>query len=111
MRQDGNDELSTATEHALRDDSAFGRPIIVHESRKAALARYYLPKEHVLWPGNKCMLLRDGVEAFPAMIESIRGARHSIRLCVYMFIADSVGDLFARELSAAARRGVHVTVV
>ncbi len=93
-----------------RDAAERVSPFLVHERRRADLARHYLPKQYVLWPGNKCTLLRDGVEAFPAMIEAIRGAQRSIRLCVYMFIDDPVGDLFARELSAAAGRGVEVTV-
>lgn len=85
-------------------------PVLVREAHRAELARRYLPREHVLWPGNRCTLLRDGVEAYPAMLEAIRSARRTIRLCVYMFIDDSVGELFSRALSDAARRGVEVTV-
>lgn len=76
-----------------------------------ALARIYLPDNHVLWPGNRCQLLRDGVEAYPAMLEAIRRARRSVRLETYMFIDDSVGELFARALIEAAERGVRVKVL
>src|SRR4051812_20146098 len=56
------------------------------------LARYYLPRSHSILQGNSCQLLRDGVEAYPAMLEAIRGARRYIRLETYMFITDAVGE-------------------
>ncbi len=62
-------------------------------------------------PGNRFKLLRDGVEAFPEMLDAIRNARRNIRLEVYMFIDDAVGELFSRALGEAALRGVHVTVL
>ena len=86
------------------------RPASAHDERHAKLTRYYLPREHVLWPGNRCQLLHDGVEAFPAMLAAIEGARRYVRLCMYMFLDDAVGQLFARALSEAAGRGVEVTV-
>jgi cardiolipin synthase A/B len=61
--------------------------------------------------GNRLKLLRDGVEAFPEMLDAIRAARRKIRLEVYMFIGDAVGDLFARALVEAAARGVQVKVL
>lgn len=75
------------------------------------LARYYLPRSHAVLPGNGCQLLRDGVEAYPAMLEAIRRARRSIRLETYMFITDAVGELFGEALAEAAERGVHVKVL
>jgi cardiolipin synthase len=75
------------------------------------LARYYLPGSHAVLEGNGCQLLRDGVEAYPAMLEAIRGARRSIRLETYMFITDAVGELFGQALAEAAERGVHVKVL
>jgi cardiolipin synthase len=75
------------------------------------LARYYLPRSHAVLQGNGCQLLRDGVEAYPAMLEAIRGARRYIRLETYMFITDAVGELFGQALAEAAERGVHVKVL
>ncbi|MDY7231835.1 phospholipase D-like domain-containing protein [Hyalangium sp. s54d21] len=75
------------------------------------LARYYLPRSHSVLQGNACRLLRDGVEAYPAMLEAIRGARRYVRLETYMFITDSVGELFGQALAEAAERGVHVKVL
>lgn len=69
----------------------------------------FLPGRAV--PGNRFKLLRDGVEAFPEMLDAIRGARRKIRLEVYMFIDDAVGELFGRALAEAAKRGVQVHVL
>jgi cardiolipin synthase len=75
------------------------------------LARYYLPRSHSILHGNSCQLLRDGVEAYPAMLHAIRSARRYIRLETYMFITDAVGELFGQALAEAAERGVHVKVL
>jgi len=75
------------------------------------LARYYLPRSHSVLQGNGCRLLRDGVEAYPEMLEAIRGASRYIRLETYMFISDAVGELFGQALAEAAERGVHVKVL
>ncbi|GEN05101.1 cardiolipin synthase [Myxococcus fulvus] len=75
------------------------------------LARYYLPRGHSVVRGNACELLRDGVEAYPAMLDAIRRARRYIRLETYMFITDAVGELFGQALAEAAERGVHVKVL
>jgi cardiolipin synthase len=77
----------------------------------ALLARFYLPREHSLLQGNSCQLLRDGVEAYPAMLAAIRGARRYVHLETYMFITDAVGELFGEALAEAAERGVHVKVL
>ena len=42
------------------------------------LSRFYLPRSHAVVSGNACQLLRDGVEAYPAMLEAIRRARRYI---------------------------------
>jgi cardiolipin synthase len=75
------------------------------------LGRYYLPRSHSILQGNACQLLRDGVEAYPAMLEAIRRARRYVRLETYMFITDAVGELFGQALGEAAERGVHVKVL
>ena len=77
----------------------------------ALLARYYLPRHHAVLRGNACQVLRDGVEAYPAMLAAIEGARRYIHLETYMFISDAVGELFGEALAEASERGVHVTVL
>lgn len=100
-----------AGEGAAPQPRVLPAPVLVHEAAKAELARTYLPQRHVLWPGNRCLLLRDGVEAYPAMLEAINLATRSVRLETYMFVDDAVGELFSRALIAAADRGVRVKVL
>lgn len=64
-----------------------------------------------LLPGNRVELLVDGDEAYPAMLESIRRARKTVAFQIYIFDRDEIGLEFARELGAAARRGVAVRVL
>jgi cardiolipin synthase len=62
-------------------------------------------------PGNAVKLLRDGREAFPAMLEAIAQARRQVLLEMYWFGSDRVGRRFADELSRARQRGVEVAVI
>jgi cardiolipin synthase len=64
-----------------------------------------------LVPGNRIELLVNGDQAYPAMLEAIANAKHSIALCTYIFDRDEVGLAFARSLGAAVRRGVEVRVL
>jgi cardiolipin synthase A/B len=56
-------------------------------------------------------LLRDGVQAFPAMLEAIASAEREVLLEMYWIGADAVGSLFREALAAAAFRGVDVRVI
>ncbi len=56
-------------------------------------------------------LLRDGVEAFPAMLEAIAGAQREILLEMYWIGADGVGARFRDALADRARDGVKVLVI
>ncbi len=64
-----------------------------------------------LLPGNRIDVLVNGDEAYPAMLEAIANARHSVTLASYIFDRDAVGLLFAEALEAAVRRGVAVRVL
>lgn len=61
--------------------------------------------------GDRYVVLRNGDEVFPAMLEAIRGAKHRISFESFIYSDGVVGDQFTRELAAAARRGVTVRVV
>ena len=56
-------------------------------------------------------LLRDGVEAFPAMLDAIARAEREILLEMYWIGADGVGARFRDALAARARDGVKVLVI
>ena len=64
-----------------------------------------------LLAGNAIEPLRDGDEAFPAMLEAIAGARRSITLTTYIFDNDATGQEFLAALADAHARGVAVRVL
>jgi cardiolipin synthase len=56
-------------------------------------------------------LLRDGRQAFPAMLEAIRSAQREILLEMYWVAPDTVGSAFLRALTERAAEGVRVRVL
>jgi cardiolipin synthase A/B len=56
-------------------------------------------------------LLRDGAEAFPAMLDAIARAEHEILLEMYWIGADGVGARFREALAKRAKGGVKVLVI
>jgi len=56
-------------------------------------------------------LLDGGPEAYPRMLAAIDAAQSAIRLEVYAFARDGIGQRFIEALAAAARRGVRVVVI
>ncbi|MFU8804046.1 MAG: cardiolipin synthase [Bradymonadaceae bacterium] len=64
-----------------------------------------------LLPGNKLEALFDGDEVFPAMLEAIANAQHSVTLATYIFDNDKWGRRFADTLADATKRGVEVRVL
>jgi cardiolipin synthase len=67
--------------------------------------------ERPLLRGNRVVPLRNGDEAYPAMLEAIASAQKSITLATYIFDRDETGLIFARALGEAVRRGVEVRVL
>ena len=61
-------------------------------------------------PGNHVTDLENGDEIFPAMLEAIRGAQHTITFETYIYWEGQVGQWFADALSERARAGVEVNV-
>ncbi len=64
-----------------------------------------------LLAANTVEPLRDGDEAYPAMLEAIAGATRSIALATYIFDVDEAGRRFIDALVAARGRGVEVRVL
>ncbi len=56
-------------------------------------------------------LLRDGAQAFPAMIDAIGRAQREALLEMYWVGVDGVGERFRDALAARARAGVRVCVI
>lgn len=61
--------------------------------------------------GNDAQTLLNGDEIFPAMLEAIGSARHSITFETYIYWSGEVGRRFAAALSERARVGVRVHVL
>ncbi len=61
--------------------------------------------------GNTITPLENGEVAFPAMLDAIEHARHSVALATYIFDDDPLGQRFLGALAAAAGRGVAVRVL
>jgi cardiolipin synthase len=55
--------------------------------------------------------LRDGRQAYPAMLEAIAQANEQILFEMYWFDSDKAGHRFADALAAAAARGVETVLV
>jgi cardiolipin synthase len=61
--------------------------------------------------GNKVVELINGDAIFPAMLEAIRGARHSVLFETFIYWSGEIGNEFAAALSERARAGVRVHVL
>ncbi len=61
--------------------------------------------------GNHLELLKDGVMAYPRMLEDITGAKQSIRLQSFIIMNDPVGKEIFDALVAKAQQGVDVKVL
>jgi cardiolipin synthase len=61
--------------------------------------------------GNRIQVLRNGDRIFPAMLEAIDQAEHTIDFLTFVYWAGEVGETFGRHLSDQARAGVRVRVL
>ena len=61
--------------------------------------------------GNKVTVFTNGPEFYPAMLDAIRSATHSVNIECYIFQPGRVADQFIDALSDRARIGVNVTLV
>ena len=61
--------------------------------------------------GNRVEIFTNGPAFYPAMLEAIRGATHSVIMELYIFQPGKIADQFVEALSDRARHGVNVTIV
>jgi cardiolipin synthase A/B len=64
-----------------------------------------------LTSGNRIDNLENGDQIFPAMLEAIRSARHSVNFETYIYWSGRVGREFADAFAERARAGVEVRVI
>jgi cardiolipin synthase len=60
---------------------------------------------------NCVQIFTNGGSFYPAMLDAIGGAMHSINMEVYIFQPGEIADRFVEALSERARQGVNVTIV
>ncbi|MFA6029103.1 MAG: phospholipase D-like domain-containing protein [Elusimicrobiota bacterium] len=96
--------------HGRLSASAFKKlKELFHRQRRDADGYCEAPAEFTA--GNRLTLLMDGREAYPAMLEAIAAARHSIHLETYILRSDRTGRQFGDALAARASAGVAVRVI
>lgn len=61
--------------------------------------------------GNRLTTLRNGAEIFPAMLNAIRSAKHTITFETFIYWSGDIGEAFADALAERARAGVRVHVL
>ncbi len=64
-----------------------------------------------LIPGNSARVLKDAAENYPAWLEAIESARHTIHFDSYVIHEDEQGRIFADALIDKARDGVKVRLI
>jgi cardiolipin synthase len=61
--------------------------------------------------GNRIDVLRNGDEIFPAMLDAIRGAQHTVDFLTFVYWKGKIGRKFAHALAERAQAGVRVRVL
>jgi cardiolipin synthase A/B len=61
--------------------------------------------------GNAVDVLLNGNQIFPAMLDAIDAAEHTIDFLTFIYWAGDVGEQFGRHLAERAKRGVRVRVL
>ena len=61
--------------------------------------------------GNSIAILNDGDEYYPAMLDDINRARHSITMEAFIYWAGDIGQEFSRALARKAHHGVRVKIL
>jgi cardiolipin synthase A/B len=64
-----------------------------------------------LMRGGSARLLNNGDEIFPAIVDAIRGAEHSIKFMVYIWEDGRVSDQMIEAMTERARAGVQVRML
>ena len=93
-----------------------------HSPKYGLEARFHVASEEFLYstvgttgvpflPGNKVTLLNNGDEFYPAMLEAISHAEHSVTIEAYIYWAGEVGMEFARALAERVGAGAKTKIL
>ncbi|MDK1473043.1 phospholipase D-like domain-containing protein [Streptomyces sp. 549] len=61
--------------------------------------------------GNSLTVLRNGDQIFPAMLESVRAAEHTVDMMTFVYWRGEIAREFAEALAERARAGVRVRLL
>ncbi|MFY0685257.1 MAG: cardiolipin synthase B [Balneola sp.] len=61
--------------------------------------------------GNSVTILKNGDEIFPAMLQAISDAQHSISFLTFVYWKGDIADKFAKLFAEKARKGLSVKVL
>ncbi|MGX1563843.1 phospholipase D-like domain-containing protein [Streptomyces sp. NPDC055506] len=61
--------------------------------------------------GNALVALRNGDEIFPAMLDAIRSARHTVDMMTFVYWKGDIAREFAHALAERARAGIRVRLL
>ncbi len=64
-----------------------------------------------LCEGNKVETIVNGCRYFPAMLEAIRGAKHSITFETFIYVSGEIGNQFSEAFIERCRAGVKVHIL
>ena len=83
----------------------------LNDDRALAGLAWYAQRRPVFTGGNQVVLLKGAGELFPAMLEAIVAARHTVWVAWYLVSAQGEAARIYQALRQAVRRGVRVHVV
>jgi cardiolipin synthase len=101
------------------EDLFAGSDSLIHAETSVPMPGQFVPQARIsdliarrpVCSGNDVILLHNGEEAYPAMLEAIEKARCSIFLTTYIFEVDQTGARFIDALEGAHQRGVMVRIL
>lgn len=111
------DQITDLRDQSIKEYSADNSPPLTHLDHSFSPQLSSLQKlgdrisRFQLRGGNHIQLLAGGDAAYPAMLEAIEQAEHSIALQSYIFDSDRIGMRFAQALIRAKERGVQIRVL
>lgn len=95
---------------ADREDSVVSAPRALDDTAAFMRALSGAVSQH-LRDGNQITVYQNGAAIFPALLDAIGSARHSVHFSTFVYKDGKVPRQFADAFSAAARRGVEVRIV
>ena len=95
---------------ADREDAIVSVPPVTSDADAFMRALAGSASDHVM-AGNKITVFQNGIEIFPALLEAVGSARHSVHFSTFIYLSGHIPRQFADAFSAAAQRGVEVRIV